>query len=153
MASSIPAAVDYLVAQVRSLPEAAAPVAVSDGWPTQRGDGLVAIGITPEDDESGVTIAYAELSRQEYESVELPCIVAVRRTGTGAASAARVAAFGIYDAIRDLIEGDRRLGGAVRTGLPARIASYQMNQTSEPREAGDGRWCEIRFTIAWQHRG
>lgn len=153
MASSIPAALDYLVTQVRALPAAAAPVVVSDGWPTQRGDALVAIGITPEDDESGVTVAYAELSQLETETVSLPCIIAVRRAGNGAASAARAAAFGIYDAIRDLIKADRRLGGAVTTGLPARIASYQMNQTSEARQAGGGRWCEIRFTIAWQHRG
>lgn len=153
MTSSIPAAVDYLVAGVRALPEAAAPVVVSDGWPAERGDTMVAIGITPEDDESGVTIAYAELSRQEYESVEIPCIVAVRRAGSGAASAARTAAFVLYDAIRDLVSADRRLGGAVVPGLPARISAYQMVQTSEPQPAGEGRWCEIRFTVAWRHRG
>jgi hypothetical protein len=153
MSSSIPAALDYLVTQVRALPEAAAPVVVSDGWPVQRGDAMVAIGITPDDDESGVIVAYAELSRQETETVELPCIVAVRRAGSGAASAARAAAFGIYDAVRDLVQSDRRLGGAVVPGLPARISAYQMSQTAEPREAGDGRWCEVRFTVAWQHRG
>lgn len=153
MASSIPAAMDYLHTQVRALPETAAPVVVSDGWPASRGDEFVALGITPEEDDSGVTVAYAELSDAEHEDVEVPCIIAARRSGTDAASAARAAAFGIYDAVRGLVAADRRLGGAVRPGLPARVLRYQMSQTAEPREAGDGRWCEIRFTVGWQHRG
>jgi hypothetical protein len=153
MGSSIPAGLDYLATQVRALPEAAAPVVVSDGWPASRGDAMVALGITPEEDDSGVTVAYAELSDLETENVEIPCIVAVRRNGTNAASLARTAAFGLYDAINGLIRSDRRLGGAVRPGLPARVAQYQVSQTADQREAGDGRWCEIRFTIAWRHRG
>lgn len=153
MASSIPAAMDYLHTQVLALPEAAAPVVVSDGWPASRGDEFVALGITPDDDEAGVTVAYAELSGDEHEDVEVPCIVAVRRSGTSAASNARTRAFELFDAVNTLVRSDRRLGGAVRTGLPARVARYQMSQTSESREAGDGRWCEIRFTLAWQHRG
>lgn len=153
MASSIPAALNYLVAAVRALEAAQPPVVVSDGWPAARGDTMVAIGITPEDDDSGVTVSYAQLSREEHEDVELPCIVAVRRTGAGAASAARVAAFGLLDAIRGLVQADRRLGGAVTTGLPARVAAYQMSQTADAQKAGEGRWCEIRFTVTWQHRG
>lgn len=153
MASSLPAALNYLVASVRALEAVQPPVVVSDGWPAARGDTMVAIGITPEDDDSPVVASYAELSREEYEDVEVPCIIAARRVGTDAASAARVAAFALLDAIRELIRADRRLGGAVTTGLPARLARYEVSQTSEPQQAGEGRWCEIRFTLAWQHRG
>lgn len=154
MASSLPAAMDYLAEQVRALPAVtAAGAVVSDGWPASRGDVMVALGITPEADDAGVAVAYAELSGQQTEDVEVPCIVAARSVGAGAARAARAAAFALFDAVDGLIRADRRLGGALTPGLPARVVRYQMSQTAEPREAGDGRWCEIRFTVGWQHRG
>jgi hypothetical protein len=151
MASSIPGALDYLVTMATTAVNGNATV--SDGWPIQRSDALVAIGITPEDDDAPVVGSYAELSRDEYEDVEVPCIIAVRKAGTAAASAARTAAFALLDAIRAALKTDRRLNGAVVPGLPARVARYEVSQTAEPKEAGEARWCEIRFTVAWQHRG
>lgn len=152
MASSIPPALDYLVAQVRALP-AMADVKVSDGWPGERGDSMVVIGINPDDDESGVVANYAELSGLETEEVDVPCMVWARRVGDQAASRARVDAFALLDAIRDLIRSDRRLGGNVRPGLPARVSGWTMAQTSAASPAGEGRGCEIRFVVSWQHRG
>lgn len=157
MSSSIPAALDWLVPGIRALDEVGDMRAVvADGWPAERGDTLIAIGVTPEEDESGITATYAELSRMEVEDVEVPCIIAVRRVRSdpsAGASVARTDAYALLDAIRDLVAGDRRLGGAVRPGLPARIGRWQMSQTSDARQAGEGRVCEIRWVISWQHRG
>lgn len=153
MASSIPDALDHLVQQIAALPEAAPPVVVSDGWPAERGDAVVAVGINPEEEDSSATVTYSQLDGMDVESVEIPSIIAVRRTGSDAASRARTAAFALYDVVRELIRTDRRLGGAVKTGMPVRISRFRMSQTAEPREAGDGRWCEIRWTLAWEHRG
>jgi hypothetical protein len=153
MASSIPAALDYLVAAVRDLPEAGPPVAVSDGWPVQRSDDEIVIGIDTDDGNSQVGADYAQLSRMEEEEVAVPCVVAVRRGGSDAASAARTAAFGLLDAVRGLVASDRTLGGAVRQGLPARVAGWTMAQTSDAQQAGEGRVCQITFTLTWRHRG
>lgn len=154
MASSIPAALDYLATEIRALaPVQASKVAVNDGWPAQRGDQLIALGVVPEEDDTGVAGAYAELSREEYENVEVPSIVVVRSGGANAASEARRQAFVLFDAINELIRADRRLGGAIKPGLPARIARLAVSQTADVRQAGEGRVCEIRFTVVWQHRG
>lgn len=153
MASSIPAALDYLVAQVRALPEAQPPVAVADGWPTTRSDTEIVIGIDADDGDTEVTGSYAQLSREEYEDVEVPCEIAVRRAGSAASSQARTAAFALLDAVRTLVASDRRFDGAVRPGLPARVVRWTMHQTDNAEQAGEGRTCVIRFTIGWRHRG
>jgi hypothetical protein len=154
MGSSVPAALDWLVAQARLLDECAPPVVVQDGWPAVRSDQLVVIGINPEEDDAESVGVYAELdAAREYESVQVPNIIAVRHAGTAATSSARAAAFAIFDAIKDLVRMDRRLGGAVVPGLPARVARWSISQTADVRKAGEGRVCEIRFAITWQHRG
>jgi hypothetical protein len=151
MPSSVPAAVDWLVTQIRA--SAADNVVVADGWPTTRGDDVIAVGITPDGDEVGVTATYAQLSGLEQEDVVLPSVVSVRRAGQGAASASRAAAVALVDLVRGVVANDRRLGGAVRPGLPARVSGWRLAQTSEPRQAGEGRTCLIVVTISWQHRG
>lgn len=154
MASSLPAALEWLVDRVGSL-EVVRELrpAVSDGWPAVRDDLLIALGVTPEEDDAGVLGSYAELSREEYETVELPAIVVARRAGSTASRDARRDAFAMFDAIRGLVGGDRRFGGAIRPGLPARVARWSMTQTADVRQAGEGRVCEIRFVLTWQHRG
>lgn len=153
MASSFPAALDYLVTEIRELPEAAAPVVVEDGWPVARSDQMIVLGINPEEDDSESTASYGDLQGTEHESVEVPSIIAVRMGGTNAASSARARAFALYDAIRALVRSDRTLGGAVRPGFKARIVRYTVSQTADVRQAGEGRVCEIRWVLAWQHRG
>lgn len=153
MASSIPAACDYLVTRIRGLAVSQPPVVVADGWPVTSSDTVVTVGIDSEDGDSDTAASYAELSGQEYEEVELPCLVAARRSGSDAAKPARDAAYELFDAVRQLVADDRRLGGAIRTGLPARVSRWTMSQTVDARQAGEGRVCEIRFVVAWQHRG
>jgi hypothetical protein len=149
MASSIPAALDYLVSLARDLPQRKA---VNDGWPAERGDTKVIIGIDDDSGDAPVEGSYSQLERREVESVEVRCMVEVRRAGTGAASRARSDAFAIFDGFRQAIRDDRRLGGAVTPGLPARIERFTMAQTDEPRQAGEGRVCAVKFTVAWSHR-
>ena len=151
MSSSIPEALDWLVGQIR---DAVGPgVAVTDGWPAVRSDDLVAIGVTPEGDDAELTGSYEELrGGAQYEAVEVPSIIIARRAGTDAAKEARDAAFGLFDQINDLIAADRRLGDAVRPGLPARVVRWSVSQTSDVRQAGEGRVCEIRWVLGWTHR-
>lgn len=158
MASSLPAALDYLVEQIPLLDAVQAMNAqVHDGWPTGRSDQMIVIGITPDEDDTGVSTAYAELSGLEYEEVILPSTLVVRRAGRHngrtAMSAARFDAFRLLDAIRELLVDDRRLGGAVVPGLPARMSTWRMIQTDTPQQAGEGRTCQIDFNFAWTHRG
>ncbi|WFE45306.1 hypothetical protein [Verrucosispora sp. WMMD1129] len=153
MGSSIPGALDYLARETRALDAVKdARAAVSDGWPTERTDQMIALGVLPEDEDTTTVRAWAELSREEYENVEVPAIIAVRRAGSTAASDARRDAFVLFDAIQTLIRSDRRFGGAVVPGMPVRIARSSVSQTADVRQAGEGRVCEVRFVIAWQHR-
>lgn len=151
MASSVPAAVDWLVANIRSAVPAG--VVVSDGWPDQRSDDLITVGITPDGDETGVSADYAQLSGLDEENVDVVSLVSVRRVGDDAQAAARAAAVGLLDTIRGVVKADRRLGGAVRPGLPARVSGWRLTQTDTAKEAGEGRTCRIVVTVSWQHRG
>jgi hypothetical protein len=150
VASSVPTGVDWLVAQITA---AAPDVLVADGWPVGRKDDVIAVGITPDGDETGVSATYAQLSGLEEENVLLPSVVSVRRSGDNAASRSRAAAVALIDVIRGVVNADRRLGGAVVPGLPARVSGWRLAQTSSARPAGEGRTCEIIVMISWQHRG
>lgn len=155
MGSSIPAAVDYLVAQVTALPECALPVVVYDGWPLRDADVAVAIGVVPEGEDIDVEVVHAQLGANlEYETPVVPCIVWARKVAgdpTKATKQARDAAFAIYDAIVAKVRADRTLGGAVRSGA-AIVTGLRMDQTSDAPEAGEGRTCELRFHVAWKNR-
>jgi hypothetical protein len=149
--SCIPAAIDYLVAQITALPECAAPVVVHDGWPDSRGDRGVVVGITPEDDDSEAPSVHAALGAQmEYESPIIPCLLWSYVGGgsqSGAMKSARDAAFVIYNAIITKVRADRTLGGAVHSGA-ALVTGMTMRQTGSAAEAGSGRICEIRFVVS-----
>ena len=150
--SSIPAAIDYLVAQTRALPECAAPVGVFDGWPGRADTGVV-IGITPEDDATENEPVHAQLGAQmEREVYDIPCIVwAYVGGGEEAMKQARDAAFVILDAIMTKIRADRTLGGALHSGW-AQVTGWRVEQTGDAEEAGSGRTCQIRFGISAENR-
>lgn len=149
--SSIPAAIDYLVAEVAALPECAAPVVVADGWADARGDTSVVIGITPEDPDTANEPIHAEVGAQtEWEIYEIPCILWCRVGGSDM-KVARDGAFTVFDAIGTLIRADRTLGGALHSGT-AQLASWRVAQTPAAPQAGDGRVCEIRFVVRCKNR-
>ncbi len=147
----MPAAVDWLIAQLRAAVPAS--VAVSDGWADVRSDDAITVGITPDRDETGVTASYAQLSGLEHEDVMVPSLISVRRSGANAQAAARMAAVGLLDVLRNVVAADRRLGGAVLPGLPARVSGWRLAETSTAQEAGEGRTCRIVVMLSWQHRG
>jgi hypothetical protein len=151
--SSIPAAIDYLVATVAALPACADPVVVSDGWPTQRADVGVTIGITPDDDATNDEPFHAELGAQaQWELYTIPCIAWAYVGGTSM-KAARDAVFAVVDAIDTLLRTTtgRTLGGALHSGT-AILTNVRIEQTGEAAEAGEGRACKVFFGIACKSR-
>lgn len=152
--SSIPAAIDYLVAAVRALPECATPVTVHDGFPAGSGNPAVAIGVVPQED--GATpddVVYGQLGAQmEREHYDIPCeVVAWVGGGEEATKAARDAAFTIYNAVVTKIRQDRTLGGSLHSGA-ALVTGMRLDQTSDPQQAGEGRACSIKFVIRCENR-
>lgn len=155
--SSAPAAIDWLVAQAGALPAYAAPVVVCDGWPDKRGDRVLVVGITPDDDETDNTSAHAQLGAQmEWETYDIPCVLWAwvgGGTESAAMKTARDAAFAMFDALATVLRtaSGRTLGGALNSGA-AQISSWRMRQTADAAEAGSGRNCEIRFVITCKNR-
>lgn len=153
MASSVPAAVDYLVAAIGTL-ELPEGTLVSDGWPTARAESGIAVGITPDDDTVDLTVSYDGLNAAtDEEQVELWLFLWARRVGDGMASRARRDVVAMADQVRELIRSDRRLGGAIVPGTPARVARWSLEQTSTPQQAGEGRTASVSMVLTWSHRG
>lgn len=152
--SSIPAAIDYLVATITALPECAFPVIVEDGWPTRSAPKGVGIGVIPGDGITDDEVTHAQLGAQmEFEAFEVPAIVWAHVGGTSA-KAARDEAFVIFNAIVTLIRTNpagRTLGGALHSGA-AVVHNVRISQTDNPSEAGEGRMCEIRFSFGAKNR-
>ena len=61
-------------------------------------------------------------------------------------------AHNILDAILDLVRDNRTFGGIIKPGIPARLASSRVILPDKVQAAGEGRTCEIRFTLEWTHR-
>jgi hypothetical protein len=149
--SSIPAALEYLVAQVAALPQCRSPVTVSDG-PGARGNDGVVIGVTPDDEGTENDVVYAQLGAQmERETYVIPCEVWTKRSGANAQRDARRAAFVIYNAIVTKVRADRTLGGALHSGA-ALVTNVVLRQANSPVEVGEGRVCEIRFVVRCENR-
>lgn len=152
--SSIPAAIDYLVATIGALPECAAPVIVEDGWPTRSSPKGVGIGVIPGDDTTDDEVTIAQLGAgMEWEEYDIPCIVWAH-VGGSSAKEARDAAFAIFDAIVAAVRvnpAGRTLGGALNSNF-AMVRNVRMVQTGTAERAGDGRMCEIRFSVHAKNR-
>lgn len=151
--SSIPAAVDYLVATARALPGLTAE-AVSDGFPVTGANPAFAVGIVPYDDGSTQNeVVHGQLGAQmEREFYDIPCeIAAGGGGGEEAAKTARDAAFGVFNAFVTAIRQDRTLGGALHSGA-ALVTGVRMDQTATPEEAGRGRVCSIKFVVRCENR-
>lgn len=152
--SSIPAAIDYLVQQVRALPECAAPCSVHDGFPTATGNPAVAIGVVPHvDGNTASEVVHAQLGGDmEYETYNVPCVVSAWfGGGDEAAKPARDAAFTVYNAIVTLVRTDRTLGGALHSGW-ALVTQTAVTQASNAEQAGEGRSCAIAFVVQCRNK-
>lgn len=152
--SSIPAAIDYLVAAARSLPEFAAPVTVHDGFPVGPGNPALAIGVVPNTDgDTPSEVVHAQLGAQmEREFYDIPCEIAAWVGGAEqAAKTARDSAFRLFDALVTKVRQDRTLGGALRSGA-ALVTGVRMDQTATSGDAGAGRSCSITFVVRCENR-
>ncbi len=153
MGSSVPAALAYLMDTVPGkLPDVKPKPVVSRGFAVGRSNTLVIIGGTPDGDAFNAAGGSSDLSGQEHEDVAIVSTIWVRRVGKDMEIRALTDALDILDRIRELVRQDRWLGGAIVTGREARITRWDITETRTPKEAGQGRECEIRFTLAWQHR-
>jgi hypothetical protein len=151
--SSIPGAIDYLYATVAALPQCAAPVVVSDGWPDLDGDVGVVIGLTPDDATTDDEVTHGQLGAQtQWETYAIPCVIWARVGGTSM-KAARDQAFSILDAIDSHLRTPtgRTLGGVLHSGT-AYAGNVVIHQTGDAAQAGEGRTCEIRFDIVCKSR-
>jgi len=154
MASSVPAVLDYLVARIKTLADLAQlRPQVCDDWADHRGDAVVVVGGTPDNDEHSLLTSYAQLSGERHEDVTITSTIWVRRTGDQASSRARRDAYAIFDAIDNLVRGDDTLGGAITPGMPAQVGAVRMRPTPNAQTAGEGRVCDLRWQLSWQHRG
>ncbi len=152
--SSVPAAVDYLVAAARALPDLPESATVHDGFPVAAGNPGFAIGVVPhEDGDTPNDVVHAQLGAQmERESYGIPCeIVAWVGGGEEAAKAARDQAFAIFNAFVTKIRQDRTLGNALHSGA-ALVTGVRMDQTATAPEAGEGRACSITFVVRCENR-
>ena len=152
--SAVPAAMDYLVATVTALPAAAAPVVVSDGWSTQRGDTGIVLGIAPENPDTRVVKSWAELgARAQWEEFAIPNLIWARRVGADAMKQARDAAFALFDAIDTQLRTPTgaTLGGALKSST-ALVTNPVVLPTSDAEEAGEGRICQIYFEVVCRSR-
>lgn len=145
--------IEYLLPKLRGLEAVqAAKASVSDGWPAQRADAMVVLGLNPDQDSSGIAWAYSSLGGEETEQVVMPCVIVVHRAGPEAAPTARRDAFAILDDIRALVAADRRFGGAIDAGTTARITRAVMAPTARAKQAGQGRVVEVNWWLEWAHR-
>jgi hypothetical protein len=151
--STIPAAIDHLVTAVRALPAFAAPVVVCDGWPDQRGNTGIVIGVTPDDDTTDDLNMHAELGAQaQWEEYDIPCLVwSYVGGGQESMKTARDAAFALYDALDTYLRAHRSLDDVLRSGT-AYISRVAVQQTGNAPEAGEGRSCVLAFTIRCKSR-
>lgn len=147
--TSLGRAIDYLVTSVTALPECAAPVVVSDGYPTRRANLMVVIGVTNEDGTSEVESDWAGLgANHEDEDFRIPCLIESYLGGADAVvKPARDAAITILDAINAKVRTDRSLGGALTSPGAAALRDVRLVQTSAPEEAGDGRYARFYFNV------
>lgn len=153
--SAIPAAFDYLYTTAAALPQCQPPAVVSDGWPTQRGDVGIAIGVTPDDADTDVDKDWAELgARAQWEQFAIPCIIWAHRVGGERPMRdARAAAFAIFDALDTALRtpAGTTLGNLLRSGT-AYLTNPLVRQTNSAAPAGEGRTCEIHFAVVCKSR-
>lgn len=153
MASAVPDAIDWLVANIGALAECALPVVVSDGWPDEVAiNTYVAIGVTPDDQEVPTQAAFAQLGGGQEEDVTgIPCLMESQAAGEGAQKTARDAVFVILDAIRGLLRSKPTMDDILQSGA-AQVSTYSLRQTPTAVEAGQGRSAEIFFVVTFNHR-
>jgi hypothetical protein len=147
--TTVPAAIDYLVAQIAALPECASPVRVFDGYPDTETQTYVIIGGRGQAVTADSSETWASLGRQaKYETYRVFGEIYSADGGT-AQKPSRDRVYTILNAISDMLRADYTLGGLVGRGAgpaPAELAQVGLEQTSE-ETAASGRDALLSFYI------
>lgn len=142
-ASSVPGALDALVAALRAAP-GLADVMVFDG-PVVTDSGqleAVTVGVGDQEDPTAVEGQNARdglAAAPDREQYTIRCAVIVR-TGTGDISPARRRAYQLLGEIGGVLAADQRLGGAV---MIAQLGSWTLSQ----EQAGTGAQATLSFNV------
>ena len=166
MGTSIAAAIDYLVTNLRSGRTVQHPlygqlvvpalntidpnVEVADNFLTSTDSPWVAVGRTTLDDDNGVDAdaQYLVLGAQEIEeSYTIPVLVMVEQDGTDQKTC-RDAAVALYDGIVRLVWADPSLGGLLRRGRIAMVSNLAMTQPPPNPDSGTASGAAVSTTVS-----
>jgi hypothetical protein len=149
-ATSVGAAIDYLVTMAKGLDETANAV-VSDGFTAQDGSAFVLVGVDEDTPDSTGAVEWAGVGGKPLdEAYEIPVAIHCA-TGDPVAKTARDAAIAIFDAFLTALLEDVSLGGALHSGS-AMVADVRLRQTNTPADAGEGRVAAIYFNVRCTNR-
>lgn len=153
--SSIPGAIDHLVTWARAASQFAAPVVVCDGLPDAEAALGIAFGVTPGGDDTNANNFHAELGAQaQWEEYDIPCLIwSFQGGGAEVMKTARDNAFTLLNALDTYLRTTtgRTLAGVLSSGH-AIITPVSIRQTDLPEQAGEGRVCELVFSIHCKSR-
>jgi len=146
--SSIPAVLDYLVANIAGL--GLPGVIVSDGFTNKRGDAMVLVGVSDESGDSSSVQEWAAIGNNaQTESYDVPCLITCF-SGSVSAKVPRDKAFAILTKVSDLILTDPSLADALHGW--AHISDVRLTQTNDPEQASEGRRASVYFTVHVENR-
>ena len=145
--------IDYLVALIAGLPECAAPVQVTDGWPgTYQAQQMVSVGGGPEMDDQSTLRDFVVMGNAPGNLEEEFAVQVYIRCWTGGTiqKTSRDQALTIFQAIEAKVRTDLTLGGTVAP-YPVHVGQADLRQTM-PGASLKGRVAEIRFTVNVRNR-
>lgn len=151
--SSIPAVVDWLLANLPNLPTVAGvDNFVSDAWPLSNAKLLVIVGgtVAPTAVDAQTTASTGDIRKEDYV-VSVEFHVKTGDSGNDAQKAVRDLAFAAHDDLNNLIRSDTTLGGNAPRGIGAQVTQVGLAQTDK-EHAGDGRFAIVSTGIRVRNR-
>lgn len=145
--TKLPAAIDWLVANITTAMSAAVPGAkVYDGFPTSEENDQVVIGASPRDDGEEGDLEYIAIGNQAVdEEFDVPIAIRAHRGGNSQ-KGARDAAFAMFNAVVTTVRNSADMGGLLRP-YTATIQSRVYVPTTDPEDAKTGREARIYFDV------
>jgi hypothetical protein len=145
--TTIDAVIDALLALIAGLPECAAPVFVSDGYPISEPNTIVTVGGTVEPVVEG-DHSWAEIGHLAREEDYLVQVVISAYDGGFVQKTARDQAFTIFRAIDAALVADPTLGGLVRICASTLLSLKQTDIETASR----GRFAALTFHVHVKNR-
>lgn len=148
--STIPAAIDALLALVRARPEMASPVQVFDGFPRRPIDNVdfVAIGGKSEPVADGTQVPGSMGNRRRDETYAIRVYCSSSR-GTADQKVTRDRVFDLMAAVETAVRQDVSLGGLV---ISAQVGGAVTLFQTDAESAADGSFAEVQFDVTIRAR-